>query len=75
MEGVDYLSHSDLLRFLTEAASALNYIANLRCIHRDIAARNCLIDANNSLKLSDFGLCKDIYADQYYKVRNTIKPM
>ncbi|EDV23928.1 uncharacterized protein TRIADDRAFT_15161, partial [Trichoplax adhaerens] len=68
-KSVEYLEHSDLIRFLVQAASALNYLSNLRVIHRDIAARNCLLGENKHLKISDFGLCKDIYADQHYKMQ------
>ncbi|KAK0405641.1 hypothetical protein QR680_018107 [Steinernema hermaphroditum] len=46
-------------RFVLEAASGLMYLEKQKCIHRDIAARNCLLSAKNELKISDFGMSHD----------------
>lgn len=35
------------LRFTTEAADGIAYLERSKCIHRDIAARNCLLSAKN----------------------------
>ncbi|CAB3403106.1 unnamed protein product [Caenorhabditis bovis] len=47
------------LRFTTEAADGIAYLERTKCIHRDIAARNCLLAAKNELKISDFGMSQD----------------
>jgi len=45
------------LRWVTEAAKGLEYIASQGLLHRDIAARNCLLTAKElTLKIADFGL-------------------
>ncbi|VDM11186.1 unnamed protein product [Wuchereria bancrofti] len=44
------------MRFITETASGLKYLEQKNCIHRDIAARNCLLTRNFHIKLSDFGM-------------------
>lgn len=44
------------LRFTAEASSGLAYLERMNCIHRDVAARNCLLSAKNEIKISDFGL-------------------
>ncbi|CAD5232019.1 unnamed protein product [Bursaphelenchus xylophilus] len=46
------------LIFSLEAARGLKYLhTKWKCIHRDMAARNCLIAKDGKLKLSDFGIC------------------
>ncbi|EYB82315.1 hypothetical protein Y032_0362g3501 [Ancylostoma ceylanicum] len=50
---------SEKLRFATEAADGLAYLEKKLCIHRDIAARNCLLSAKNEIKISDFGMSDD----------------
>ncbi|KHN87777.1 Tyrosine-protein kinase CSK [Toxocara canis] len=42
------------LRFANEAASALAYLEANNYIHKDVAARNCLLNSNLCLKLSNF---------------------
>lgn len=45
------------LRFCLESAAGLDYLEKASCIHRDIAARNCLLsDKGGAVKISDFGL-------------------
>ncbi|KAK6101576.1 Protein tyrosine kinase family protein [Brugia pahangi] len=49
--------NSDLkLRFVTEASAGLAYLESKHCIHRDIAARNCLLSEQLEVKISDFGM-------------------
>ncbi|CAL2032392.1 unnamed protein product [Caenorhabditis brenneri] len=46
------------------AACGIDYLHKKNCIHRDIAARNCLIH-NGVVKIADFGMCR---ATTVYKV-------
>uniref|UniRef100_A0AC34QZM5 Tyrosine-protein kinase n=2 Tax=Panagrolaimus sp. JU765 TaxID=591449 RepID=A0AC34QZM5_9BILA len=54
-------SHPDtqkdkLIQFATDSCRGLCYLSVHKCIHRDIAARNCLLGKNDEVKISDFGL-------------------
>ena len=39
----------------------------LQCIHCDLAARNILMTADGTLKVSDFGLARKLYYEVYHK--------
>ncbi|CAD6195102.1 unnamed protein product [Caenorhabditis auriculariae] len=49
-------SNVEKANFLHGAAKGLEYLHHEKIIHRDIAARNCLIDSRGKVKISDFGL-------------------
>ncbi|KRZ09102.1 putative tyrosine-protein kinase kin-31 [Trichinella zimbabwensis] len=52
------------MEFCFQIASALQYLKRKKLIHRDIAARNCLLFKEFeklTVKLSDFTLCKEIF--------------
>ncbi|XP_035693749.1 uncharacterized protein LOC118427893 [Branchiostoma floridae] len=62
----DLLGH--LLGYAVHIAQALQELERLRIAHRDVAARNVLITADDVAKLADFGLARDVYnADQYIR--------
>jgi serine/threonine protein kinase len=44
----------------------MEYLHSKDLVHRDLACRNVLVDDNQILKISDFGLCRAIYKDTAY---------
>lgn len=46
------------LRLCYQIASGMEYISGLNIVHKDLAARNILLDENFCAKISDFGCCK-----------------
>merc|ERR1712135_230287 len=61
----------DLLRISYQIACGMKYLTTQHFTHRDLAARNCLVGENLLVKISDFGLTRDIYSNEYYKVTGT----
>ena len=51
-----------------DVARGLKYLASHRLIHRDVATRNCLVADDLTIKIADFGMSRDIYSNNYYKV-------
>jgi len=45
-----------IIKILTQALSALNYLQSQSILHRDLYLDNILLDRNNNIKIVDFGL-------------------
>lgn len=66
----DGLSMKDLMYCALDVAKGCRYMESRRFIHRDIAARNCLLSSKGPgrvVKIADFGMARDIYRQDYYK--------
>ena len=64
------LSPTDMSFIAIQIAAGMEYLAGHHYVHRDLAARNCLVGDNLTVKISDFGLSRDIYAADYYRVQS-----
>ncbi|XP_033618072.1 ALK tyrosine kinase receptor, partial [Fukomys damarensis] len=64
------LAMLDLLHVARDIACGCQYLEENHFIHRDIAARNCLLTCPGSgriAKIGDFGMARDIYRASYYR--------
>uniref|UniRef100_A0A914PVU1 Protein kinase domain-containing protein n=1 Tax=Panagrolaimus davidi TaxID=227884 RepID=A0A914PVU1_9BILA len=43
-------------RYVYEIVDGMQYLESQWVVHKDLAARNCLLDAKGSIKIADFGL-------------------
>ena len=57
-----------LVDMAVDIAAGLEYLTVHQFVHRDLATRNCLINEKLFVKISDFGLSKDVYNKDYYKL-------
>ncbi|XP_043673459.1 uncharacterized protein LOC122631609 isoform X2 [Vespula pensylvanica] len=66
-EDSDEISNKKLTAMALDVARALSYLAQLKYVHRDVASRNCLINAQRVVKLGDFGMTRPMYENDYYR--------
>ncbi|GAB0087290.1 Guanylate cyclase [Sergentomyia squamirostris] len=61
------VSSKRLTMMAMDVARALSYLASQKFVHRDVACRNCLVNAQRVVKLGDFGMARPTFDNDYYK--------
>ncbi|ELU07736.1 hypothetical protein CAPTEDRAFT_42843, partial [Capitella teleta] len=64
------INMSNLIQLAIDVANGCHYLEDNHFIHRDIAARNCLLTTKGPrrvAKIADFGMARDIYRADYYR--------
>uniref|UniRef100_A0A2K5VNM7 Protein tyrosine kinase 7 (inactive) n=1 Tax=Macaca fascicularis TaxID=9541 RepID=A0A2K5VNM7_MACFA len=69
------LSTKQKVALCTQVALGMEHLSNNRFVHKDLAARNCLVSAQRQVKVSALGLSKDVYNSEYYHFRQAWVPL
>uniref|UniRef100_A0A673KYS2 Inactive tyrosine-protein kinase 7-like n=1 Tax=Sinocyclocheilus rhinocerous TaxID=307959 RepID=A0A673KYS2_9TELE len=72
---VQPLSTKQKVSVCLQVARGMEQLSNQRFVHKDLAARNCLISSKRQIKVSALGLSKDVYNSEYYHYRQSWIPL
>ncbi|ETN62085.1 venus kinase receptor [Anopheles darlingi] len=61
------ISNKRLTMMALDVARALSYLAEQKYVHRDVACRNCMVNAQRVVKLGDFGMARPTFENDYYR--------
>jgi neurotrophic tyrosine kinase receptor type 1 len=57
-----------LIAVTVQIAAGMEYLSAQHFVHRDLATRNCLVGEGLIVKIGDFGMSRDVYSTDYYRV-------
>ncbi|XP_048338487.1 inactive tyrosine-protein kinase 7 [Sphaerodactylus townsendi] len=69
------ISTKQKVSFCCQVALGMEHLSNSRFVHKDLAARNCLVSAQRQVKVSSLSLSKDVYNSEYYHYHQAWIPL
>ncbi|XP_066024492.1 myoblast growth factor receptor egl-15 isoform X2 [Pocillopora verrucosa] len=61
------LRSQQLMKFAWQIADGMSYLSSKSIIHRDLAARNVLVGENETCKVTDFGMARNVQEENIYE--------
>jgi serine/threonine protein kinase len=60
------LTYEEMLFYITQVASGMEYLGTQRIVHRDLCARNCFLSRANAVKISHFSSTAQLQVEPEY---------
>ena len=69
------LNLAQKLTMCSQVALGMEHLFNSHLVHQDLAARNVLLSSTLDLKIASLSLCRDVYATEYFVLRQRPVPL
>lgn len=63
------------INFAQQVCSGMKFLSEKGIIHHDLALRNCWLDTNYQIKISDGALSQEFYPDCYSTIKGALRPV
>ncbi|XP_076824424.1 tyrosine-protein kinase RYK-like isoform X2 [Clavelina lepadiformis] len=61
----EQVTTQDLVEMAIQIACGMTYLSKRGLVHKDLAARNCMIDNDFKIKITDYALSRDAFPNDY----------
>ncbi|ESO84361.1 hypothetical protein LOTGIDRAFT_73042, partial [Lottia gigantea] len=62
----------ELLDFASQIVKGMVYLEDVKVIHRNLAARNCIVSEDKKIQLTDCGITKTLFNKDYYTSTDSV---